>query len=236
MRFSVTPARRRGVEFLDDPSTPPDVRRRAMADVVRSNRLFGGTRAASRALNGVLRRLSRNATLLDVGTGMADLPARFRLDALDFGVTLTTFGVDISEAQLQAVRAALDATLCGDATRLPLRDNSVDVVTCSQMLHHFEAADARVVISELHRVARGWVVISDLRRSWLAAGGFWAAATTLRFHAVTRHDGVVSVLRGFTGDELRQLVRDATGVTPAIRRCAFWRVAAVWSKTAGATA
>ena len=227
----LTPARRRGVEYLDDPSTSDVVRDRAMADLVRSNTLFGGARAAERALRDAL--LRRDAiTLLDVGTGHADIPRRLRIHARRRGAALTVIGVDLSAPLLSAARGALDAAACADATRLPFGDGSVDVVTCSQLLHHFEDGPARAVIAELHRVARRQVVISDLRRSWFAAAGFWLGATLLRFHAITRHDGVVSVLRGFTADELRGLVVDATRITPVVRREPFWRLTAVWSKAA----
>lgn len=201
-----------------------------MEDVVRSNLLFGGTRAVIRVLRDVLRRLPVRATLLDVGTGLADIPARARDEARQFEVELTVVGLDRSEPLARAARARVGCAVCGDAAALPLASDSVDVVTCSQLLHHFEYAGARTVVAELHRVARGWIVISDLRRSWIAAGGFWVAAAALRFHSVTRHDGVVSVLRGFTPGELESIVRDATGVVPAIRRDAFWRISAVWSK------
>ena len=64
------------------------------------------------------------------------------------------------------------------------------------------------------------------------AAGFWIASTALRFHPVTRHDGVVSVLRGFTTAELRALVRAATGTVPRLRRALFWRLTAIWWKPA----
>lgn len=232
MRRLLTPRRRRAVEYLDDPALPADVRDRAMGDVVRSNLLFGGTRAVMLVLRDVLRRMPVRATLLDVGTGLADIPARARDEARQLEVDLTTIGLDRSETLARSARLRVQWAVCGDAVALPLARDSVDVVTCSQLLHHFEEAAARTVIAELHRVARDAIVISDLHRSWLAAGGFWTAAAALRFHPVTRHDGVVSVLRGFTERELESLVRDATGVTPTVNRGAFWRLTAVWFKTA----
>jgi ubiquinone/menaquinone biosynthesis C-methylase UbiE len=126
----------------------------------------------------------------------------------------------------------VDGVVVGDALRLPLGDDSVDVVLCSQLLHHFVEADARRLIAELQRVSVGWVVINDLRRSWVAAGGFWLASVALRFHPVTRHDGVTSVLRGFTASELAALVYDAAGARPDVRRAPFWRLSASWSKSA----
>jgi SAM-dependent methyltransferase len=228
-----TPARRRGVEILDDPATPEDVRRTSMHDVTRANALFGGSRAALRAIARVLPSLPRDAVLLDVGTGLADIPRSARVAASRAGVSLTTIGLDAAQSLVRSARDRLDAGVTGDALRLPIDDDSADVVLCSQLLHHFTEPDARALIAELHRVSRGWVIVSDLRRSWLAAGGFWLASVALRFHPVTRHDGVTSVLRGFTGRELESLVRDATGDVPAIESGAGWRVTATWRKQSG---
>jgi ubiquinone/menaquinone biosynthesis C-methylase UbiE len=227
----LTPARRRGIEILDDPATPPAARARSMADLPRSNALFGGARIVRRALADVWPALPRRATLLDVGTGLGDLAAAAKGWARDAGIELTTVGCDISPALLVDAGARLDAATAGDALHLPFGDASVDVVVCSQLLHHFEDADAQRVVAELHRVARHGGVIGELRRSWFAAAGFWSASFALRFDPITRHDGVVSVLRGFTTGELARIVHDATGVTPIVRRGAFWRVSAAWRVT-----
>jgi len=88
------------------------------------------------------------------------------------------------------------------------------------------------VLRELDRVARRRVIVSDLRRSWLAACGFWLVAWPLRFHRVTRHDGFVSVLRGFTAAELSAHVLAATGRRAEVRRHIGFRITASWEKTA----
>lgn len=229
----LTPARRRGVEILDDAATPAEARRRAMRDVARSNALFGGTRAVIRALDGVAATLPADVALLDVGTGLADLPAALRKAALRRGMAIRVVGLDAAPDLLVDARQHLDAAASGDARRLPLRTGSMDVVVCSQVLHHFAMDDARAALAELHRVARGSVIVSDLRRSWVAAAGFWIASVLLGFDAITRHDGVVSVLRGFTAAELERLVRATTGVQPTVRRAPFWRLTATWSVRAG---
>ena len=69
---------------------------------------------------------------------------------------------------------------------------------------------------ELDRVARLCVIVCDLRRSRIAAGAFWLVAPLLRFHRVSQHDGVVSVLRAFTVVELDMLVRAAVGRAPEV--------------------
>jgi SAM-dependent methyltransferase len=226
----LTPARRRGVEILDDPNVDADVRGRAMADITRSNRLLGGLRAATRAVLRLLPARSE-ALLLDIGTGLADIPATARAIARSHGVTLTNLGVDQAPSLLAAAGDRLDLRVAADALALPFRDHSIDVVICSQVLHHFEDADAERLIREMNRVARHGAIIADLRRSWLAAVGFWLISYPLRFHRVTRHDGVVSVFRGFTRDDLRRLIRSATGAAPVVRRRPGFRLIAHWEPT-----
>ena len=72
----LVPRRRRGFEHLDDPRVAPELRERSLRDVRRSNTLLGGTHAVLAELSRLLPALGEHATLLDVGTGLADIPAR----------------------------------------------------------------------------------------------------------------------------------------------------------------
>ena len=226
----LTPARRRGHEFLDDASLDGDVAVRSLHDVARSNTLFGGRRAVLVAVDEVLAtRANGAATLLDVGTGVGDIPFHARRLAARRGVRLETIGVELSEPLARASRPRVGHAVLADGFQLPFADASVDVVTCSQVLHHFTEADGTRLLRELSRVARVRVVVGDLRRSWLAAGGFWLASWALAFHPVSRHDGVVSVLRGFTVPELAALARAAGAAAPHVRRRLGWRVVASWA-------
>lgn len=222
------PRRRRGFEHLDDPGTSPALRERSLRDVRRANALLGGTHAVLAELARLLPSLGSGATLLDVGTGLADIPASAARLADRRGVRLATLAVDGAESLVRASRGCVEAGACADARRLPFANASVDVVTCSQVLHHFEDAEISGVLRELQRVARRVVVVSDLRRSWIAATGFWLVSWPLGFHPVSRHDGFTSVLRGFTSPELARHVQEATGRTPAVRRHPGFRVTATW--------
>jgi 2-polyprenyl-3-methyl-5-hydroxy-6-metoxy-1,4-benzoquinol methylase len=225
----LTPSRRRGHEIIDDPYLEAGLITRSLRDVAVANTLFGGRRAVLRELDATLGALGGEATLLDVGTGLGDIPLHARRLAARRGVRLTTMGVELSAPLAAASRASTGLSICADAFRLPLRDRSIDVVTCSQVLHHFAEPDGVRLLTELSRVARTRVIVSDLRRSWLAAAGFWLASWPLGFHPISRHDGVLSVLRGFTADELRAQVRDAGGASPRVRHRLGWRVTAAWT-------
>jgi SAM-dependent methyltransferase len=221
------------LEILDDPDVDPTLRERSHRDVERSNVLFGGRRAVMLALRPLFDELRRakatRATLLDIGTGLADLPWRAREIARRRGVTLSTIALDGAFTLISAARNRVNVPICGDALSLPIADRSVDFVLCSQVLHHFDDQRAVELIAELDRVARRRVIISDLRRSWVAAMGWSVAAFALGFHPITRHDGRLSVLRGFTEGELGGMVVAATGVQPAIRRRLGFRLTASWT-------
>lgn len=203
--------------------------RRSLRDVALSNALFGGTRAVAAEVAGALRAIgARSASLLDVGTGVGDIPARLRREAARLGVALATLGVEGSETLARAARSPALPTVRADGRCLPFASRSVDIVMCSQLLHHFDHEQGLALLGEMHRVARHWVIVSDIRRSWLAAAGIWLASFPLGFHPVSRHDGVVSVLRGFTRRELRDAARAATGHTPSVRNRLGFRTTAAW--------
>lgn len=218
-------------EILDDRATDPHLVRRSMRDVALSNRLFGGTRAVLQELAGQGARLPATATLLDVGTGLGDIPAAAARLAARNGTAFFTIGVDASPDLARASATRVDAVVVADAAALPFRDSSVDVVLCSQLLHHFAADTAAVVLQELNRVASRSVILGDIRRSRLAAAGLWLASFPLGFHSVSRHDGVASIRRGFTPDELRALVAHAIGRSPPVHRRLGFRLSTSWSVT-----
>lgn len=227
----LTPTRQRGVEFLDDPAVDPRIASRSLQDVARANRWFGGTRAVLTELTTLLAASPATTplVLLDVGTGLGDIPCKAREIAARRGHTLHTIGLELTPALAAGARARAGHSVCATALQLPFADQSVDVVTCSQVLHHFDTADAEQLLRELTRVARRAVIVSDLRRSWLAVGLLWVVSFPLAFHPVSRHDGVVSILRGFTSAELATTVRDVTGREARVRRQLGWRITATWA-------
>ena len=222
---------RASVELLDDPSADNATVLACLGDVARINLLFGGARAALGRLDGLFRteRPGAPLTLLDVGTGVGDIPAAAARLARRRGLDLRLLGVERHAAAASEARRRNGVATCvADGFRLPLPDRSVDYVLCSQLLHHFGADAAVRLLVELDRVARRGVVIADLRRSALAAAGIFLASYPLRFHPTTRRDAVISIFRGFTAAELGALCV-AAGVPADVRRHAGFRLTAAWA-------
>ena len=227
--LTLVPPRRYDPEILEDPALDDTLVVRSIRDLVVSNRLFHGAGAMLAELHDVFRTVGTEATLLDVGTGLGDIPRRAQRAAVEHGVSLRTIGLDAEYVLVHTARPRLSHGVCASGLQLPFASRSIDIVTCSQVLHHFREDAALTLLREMNRVARVAVVISDIRRAWLAAAGFWSVSFPLFFHPITRHDGVVSVMRGFTAAELGDTIHAAVGITPPIRRRLGWRLTTSWS-------
>jgi SAM-dependent methyltransferase len=233
-----------GTELLDDPAADPRAVDRELRDIARLNALFGGTRAVVRELAPFFARGASHEggeahwTLLDVGTGLGDIPRAAARAARRHGIILRLVGIERNRTAAGLARgggggADWDeplAAIVADGGALPLPSRSVDVVVASQVLHHVPRATAPHWIAEFDRVARRAVVLADLRRSRLAMAGVWAACFGLAMDGVTRHDAVTSLRRGYSRLELDALLAEA-GVPARARHRAGFRIVAAWKPT-----
>ena len=220
------------IERMDRPDVDPAALDGALRDLARINRLFGGTRVVLDHLAPLLSGLPSPIRILDVGTGYADVPraivrrarrlgAAVRIDALDYhaGIRRRAAHACVGYPEIR-LRGA-------NALALPYPDRTVDVVLASQVLHHMEGDEPVRLLREMHRVARHAVLVSDLRR------GGWPHAVTrvalllLSRNPLIRHDGPLSIRRGFTAPELAALAIAADWKTPRVVRGAFFRLVLV---------
>jgi len=202
--------RRLIAEHVDDPGADPAVLEASLAQVSAVNRWLGGDRGLRWALGPLLREGSE-LRVLDVGSGDGTSLARLATWAARSGCTIRGLALDLHGVACRLARRNLRRSpgihvVQGDAFRLPFFSGQFDVVLASLTLHHFGDDAARQVLGELGRVAGKRVVVSDLQRSWGAyIGARLLAATVWRWNPYTRHDGPVSVQRGFTAGELLEL-------------------------------
>lgn len=229
----------RGFEYLDDPALPADVAAHSLRDIALSNKLFGGTRAILSEIRPVFKQLRReraqHASLLDVGTGLADIPVALRKEAAHFEIQLATVGLEVTRSMAAIAQKRTPDIVAGDARQLPFADHSIDIVTCSLVLHHLAHDDAVQMLRECARVARVRVIIADLRRAWLPMALLWLVSFPLRFHPISRHDGIVSIKRGYQLHELRALLMRAGLMDAEYRGRPGWRVTASWQPGTTAT-
>jgi 2-polyprenyl-3-methyl-5-hydroxy-6-metoxy-1,4-benzoquinol methylase len=221
-----------GAELLDDPAADPATVAASLRDIERANRWFGGVAAMRRGLAQALAGWppGSSATLVDLGTGLGDLPRAAVRWAARRGVRLAAIGLERSPvaARMAAAGGVPCAVACAGAT--PLRDKSVDIVLVSQVAHHLSDESVVRLFRECDRVARRAVVVADLRRGRLGPLAFWVGARAFRFDPVTVADGMTSIRRGYTTGELRRLL-EAAGVRATVERRPGYRLVATWRTT-----
>jgi hypothetical protein len=204
-------------ELLDGPLDDGAALSANLRDLRRINRLTGG---ATLSLSAV-RALGDAATLLDVGTGAADIPALLLADARRRGSPLDVTATDSRQEVLDAALAVRPALAhapglrfeLADGRALPYPDATFDVSHASLVLHHLEREDAIAFLRELRRTSRLGIVVNDLARGRLAWIGAWLITHTLAASRYTRNDGPLSVRRAWTREEMDGLLHHA-GLTP----------------------
>lgn len=223
-----------GREALDDSRAAADLIRATLDDIARANALFGGSAAVAYGIEQLVAghpdATRRSLTVLDLGAGGGDVARFVRPRLARRGIALEFTALERHPAAARLCRERGIRSLVADVAAIPLANGAADIVIMSQLLHHFRPDAAAELLRAAARLARLGVVVADLRRARAAQVGIWLASFALGFHPVSRHDGVVSVRRGFTTRELSDLFA-AAGLRASVRRRPGYRVVGVWTTT-----
>jgi SAM-dependent methyltransferase len=224
-----TPDRIYQVELLDaGAGTEEDVARNLL-DLRRVNRWLGGLRAVLGAFRRELGKADHHISVLDVGTGSADIPEAISRWCGQQGLTSAITAVDNSFRNLRIARQhfGLSKTVDlvqADSGSLPFPDRTFDFVTASMFLHHFRDEDVVRHLSDFARLARRAIIVNDLVRDLVPYyfTRLLGPITTTSF--LTRNDAPVSVLRGFTVADLTRYATCAGLENVSLRRVFPYRV------------
>ncbi|WP_276354361.1 methyltransferase domain-containing protein [Cohnella caldifontis] len=201
---------------MDDLRVGGEELREALRHLRRLNRIFG---ASGPALYGV-RTLWGEAgkpgrlTILDVGSGSGELNRRILRwgdrQGMDLKVTLADV-TDEAEAESKRIYRNEPRVRFEKRSVFELRHGEADIVTASQFLHHFPTEELPAVLDRMLAAARIGVVIHDLHRHWLPWTAVWVAVRCFSRNRCIRHDGPLSVAKGFRGPEFRDLAARLNG-------------------------
>jgi SAM-dependent methyltransferase len=229
----LTPERIYEEELLDaGAGTDEDVRENLL-DLRRINRLLGGTRVVLTALEAMLgQEPSAKLSLLDVGTGSADIPSMVSRWSRARGMAPALAAVDLSDRNLRVARRDLGVSpdvelVRADALMLPFAPRSFDFVTASLFLHHFRDDDVIRLLAGFARIARRAVIVNDLVRNLVPYYFIRMTGPVFAKSFLTRNDGPVSVLRGFTAEELERLGSSAGLSSFSVRRSFPYRLSLI---------
>lgn len=216
------------IELLDGPLDPRTLAAN-LRDLARVNRWLGGTGLSWRAIRPLLNERSpgQRLSLMDIGTGAADIPRALLLRTVAGGATLEIVATDVrpeivSMALLVVVPSPGFEVRLASEDRIDAADGSFDVVHASLVLHHLEPQAAVALLREMARVARRAVVVNDLDRAWRWWAGAWLLTRVTTRNRYTRNDAPLSVRRAYRPTEMIQLARRA-GLVEEVRYWAWPR-------------
>ena len=200
---------------MDEPGADPIELRKSLAFIRGVNRALGYTRVILKHLDRFSAnwKPGRTIRIIDIGTGSADIPIAILQWAGKRGFDVRVVGVDLHATIAGEAAAAADdprlQIVRGNALDLPFPNGSFDYAITSMFLHHLDDEQAQRALSEMGRVARRGVIVSDLLRKKHAYAFIWLC--TLFAGPMVKHDARISVAQAFNRKEAIGL-RDRAGL------------------------
>lgn len=208
-------------ELLDDDRGTAAEIAESLRDLRHINEWFGGMRTTTALLRRVAHQCGcRQLSLLEVGAGAGHVPLAAQGLLARSGIGLQVTLLDRWWSHLPREGAV---SVAGDALRLPFRDGTFDVVSCSLLAHHFGPQTLVEFAGESLRVCRQAVLINDLVRSRLHLLLVYLGLPLFRSR-MTWHDAPASVRQAYTCDEMRALLAAAGASKVQISRHYLFRM------------
>ena len=198
-------------ERIDTGDYTPEEYKRFLKEIAFINRYLGDARALKQTL---LDRIEqddvREFSVLDVGCGSGELLRMIAEFARKSGRKVALVGLDlnpISSETTQTESRAFDeiVTVQADALKLPFGNGAFDYAISSLFFHHLTDDAIVVALKEMSRVARRGVLVIDLNRDPVAYIGYKIFCFIFRISELVRHDGSLSIKKGFLPREIKAL-------------------------------
>ena len=203
------------LERIDTGDYTPEEYATFLREIAFINRYFGDQRALKKTLlRDIVRDDLREFSVLDVGCGSGELLRIIAEFAAKSGRKPSLTGIDLNAissatTHSESIDFAEIASVQGDAFELPFADDAFDYAISSLFFHHLTDDEIPTVLKEMSRVARRGILLNDLHRDPVAYVGYKLLCFAFRISPLVRHDGSLSIRKGFKHAELAGLAERA---------------------------
>lgn len=202
-------------ELMDSPDLSFSIYERSLLDLEKLNRLTWTHKPTLRWLSQATAKLPRGSkfSLLDIGFGRGDLLRAIYAWAIRKKFEPVLVGIDLNPRSAIVAKAATQpglpiTFLTGDIFKFDTPQN-FDFIVTSQFAHHLTNNETGQLLRWMDlRAELGWHVV-DLHRHVIAYYGFPWLARLCGWHPIVRHDGAVSITRGFRQVDWMRILAEA---------------------------
>ena len=153
-------------------------------------------------------------SILDIGAGSGELLRVAATWSRQTNRHMRAVGLELNERMAESILEESErfdeiTSVRGDALNLPFVEAEFDYVICSLFTHHLLDEQVVQVLREMSRVARRRIFVIDLHRHPVAYFLYTVPGKIILHNRLVRHDGALSILRGFKSNELLELAQRA---------------------------
>ncbi|CEG56174.1 methyltransferase domain-containing protein [Legionella fallonii] len=186
----------------------------------------------------LLKKFPKNSSISDVGCG----GGLFLLHLSKYYPDMEMLGMDISKEAIVIAKNELEQWKKGNETinvrfalqegnELGLSPDSSDVILLNLVCHHLEDEELITFLKKAVKSVRVGLIINDLHRNKVAYWAYKLLCPLFFRNRLIRNDGLVSIERSFTRQELAYLLRRADIYNYQIKWCFPFRWSVVvWKK------
>lgn len=203
------------LEIIDTGDYTPAEYEQFLREIRFINRWLGDVTALKQTfLNEIQSRNIKQFSVLDVGAGSGELLRVIARFARKTKRKAALFGLELNARSAQAILEeskdfAEIKSIRADALSLPFAGGAFDYAICSLFTHHFRDESVVRILSEMRRVARRKIFVIDLHRNRAAYIGYKIFRFVFLRGRLTKHDGLLSILRSFLPEELEDFGKQA---------------------------
>lgn len=206
-------------ELMEDTSLEPEVLNAVLRDIDFVNSALGGYQVTLNAISNLIQLYPQPSyRILDVGCGDGAMLRKIGDYFIDKECNIELHGVDISATSIGLARQKNNSGMEITYHTLdflkadPVKFKS-DIVLSTLTLHHIPSEQVPLFLRQMVKTARIAVLVNDLQRSGLAYYLFKVFSSIFIKTYIARHDGGLSIKKGFRKEELRQFADQIGEVT-----------------------
>lgn len=199
-------------EIMDDFNLEGHLLTDALDKIAAINKWLGGNQLTIKSVEKLLKDWPKEnpVHIVDLGCGNGDMLRSLANYGWENNFDFKLTGID---ANAYTVNYATQCSstypnikyLSADIFEFDFAQQPIDIVLCTLTLHHFKNEQIVRLLTRLNQTTNKGIVVNDLHRSRIAYHLFQLVCLIFRLNRMSKEDGLTSILRGFTKDELEAL-------------------------------